>query len=94
MDVCGTTDVVLLIYISEAKGMSAVFLDVVVRRPFVELMVTGDDIINGEMENERSVRETRSIRCYILELLTNNTGSVEGENEVSREEEADCEERF
>lgn len=48
-------------------------------------MVTGLDIISGEIAGERSVGDNKMIRSRVTEISRSNTGSVEDENGVTHD---------
>lgn len=64
--------------------------DVAVKARRTRGMVTGEDIIRGEMVRERSLRGTKFIRSSFLERSRNSTGSVEDGNDVPKEKKTDC----
>lgn len=67
--------------------MSVVRYGVAVNRPSVKVLVTGEDVISGKISVERFVREAKVLSSRFLEILKNNTWSVEGGNEVADKEE-------
>lgn len=75
--------------ITDAKDMSTVRKSVAVKRPHIKSMVYGEDIVSHEFDNERSVRETKTVKIHFLEISTKDTGSVNVGIEVCQEEEAD-----
>lgn len=67
--------------------MSGVLHGVAMKKPYVCYMVAGDDIISGEMAGKWTVKDTKINRNLVLEIQSNNTGSVEDVNEVAQKRE-------
>lgn len=55
--------------------MSAVQTGVAVRRPCVRCFGAGEDIISGEVADERSVTNTKTARSSIMEFARKSTAA-------------------
>lgn len=76
--------------ILETKDMSAVRHSLSVNRLFSRCIVAGANFISIEMASERSVRETNMRRNRFKEMSSNSTDSVNDENTLEQEDEANC----
>lgn len=52
-----------------AKDILALQYDVVVRRPFLRCIVTGQDNMSEEMALERSLRDTEMVRSHFVKMF-------------------------
>lgn len=66
--------------------MSPVLYGFAVKRPPFTSMVTGEDIISGQIACERSLRGTKKVRKSVLEILRSNTASGLDKNNISQKE--------
>lgn len=56
------------------------------KRTCVRFIVTGENIISGEMAHERSLKETKMVKRSLLKLLGVNIGSFLDENYLAQKE--------
>lgn len=70
----------------EGREVSGARHDVALNRPYVKRIVTAEDIINGWMAHDRSVKETRMVRRSLLQYSKNNNGSVSNKTDIALEE--------
>lgn len=68
--------------IPESKDTSVVRYSVMVKRQFVTIMVTTQDITSGQVANVRKLIETKMIRGSLLEMRRGNIATVGAENKV------------
>lgn len=68
--------------IPDGNLRSAVRLVVVVKRPYVGTLVTREDIFSGQMDNRKSMSETKMVGRSLLEIARNNTASFWDENKA------------
>lgn len=57
-------------------------------------MVSGEDIISGEMDGERSVKDTKMIKNRFLEIPRNNIWSAMNVDKVPQEKKLKCDKEF
>lgn len=71
--------------IPKAKDMSGLRLGFAVKRPSIMYVMTGEDIICGQMAHEWSLSETAMVRKSLLNIPRSNIASVSYGNEVGQE---------
>lgn len=72
--------------IFESKAISVMKHDVAVKRLCLRYTVTADDIISDEMVGGWSLMDAKIVRSRVLEILKNDTGTIEEADEVATEE--------
>lgn len=76
--------------ILEARDMSEMLHSFAVKRPCVRCVVIGEGINSGLMTGERSVRGSKMIRSWALEIPRKDMRSVEDGIDRAHEKEREC----
>lgn len=75
--------------ITETKDVSTARYIVTVKKRFVICMMTGKDIVNGEVTDKRAAKDTKVPRSRVVDISMESTDDPKAVNDESQEKEGE-----